>query len=122
MPSGESGRGRQATGLSRRAPQRVGSTRCVAGQAAISGVTADKPVVGDVRRLREDLVAVDVLRQAALHRETASLLELRARQATTPQKRDQLLRRAQHRRSMADRLRKHFERDAAERRHPSAQP
>jgi hypothetical protein len=31
--------------------------------------------------------------QVAIHRETALLLELRARQASTPQERDQLLRR-----------------------------
>ena len=67
------------------------------------------------------LAGTDFYRQAlALHRETAVLLELRARHATTPQQRDLLLRRAQNRRLVADRLRSHLDRSAAEQRHPSA--
>ncbi|MGX5653977.1 hypothetical protein ACWKWC_04315 [Geodermatophilus nigrescens] len=63
---------------------------------------------------------IEQLRQVALHRETARLLDLRASQADTPGAAASLRHRADQRRIQADRLAGSLHRLAAESRHPSA--
>ncbi|MGY1617217.1 hypothetical protein ACI797_10780 [Geodermatophilus sp. SYSU D00691] len=67
-----------------------------------------------------DQEVLEVLRQIALHRETAMLLELRARQAMRPEEHGRLARRAAHRRLLASRPEEHLQQGKSASRHPSA--
>lgn len=79
-------------------------------------VTSD---LGDGLSPRSNPIAAEMLREIALHQETAVLLEFRARQADRPEKADLLRRRAGAHRQVAQQLRERLTDGPL--RHPSAQ-